>query len=55
MNTNPSSPTELAHPANQSHLSAEEIAKAQARHNHKHPTGAKAEQAQAKAKATGKK
>lgn len=50
-NTNPSS--EVLHSENHSKLSAEEIAKAVARHN-KHHSAAKAENAAAKKKKTNK-
>ena len=49
MSTNTSPQTEVLHSQNQSKLSAEEIAKAVARHNKNH-SAAKAENAAAKAK-----
>jgi hypothetical protein len=49
MVTNTSSLTEVLHSENHSKLSAEEIAKALARHNKNHPAG-KAENVAAKAK-----
>lgn len=53
MPTNTSPQTEVLHSQNQSKLSAEEIAKAVARHNKNH-SAAKAENAAAKAKKTTK-
>ncbi len=49
MPTNPTSPTEVLHSENHSKLSAEEIAKAVARHK-KHHSAAKEENAARKAK-----
>lgn len=54
MATNSDPPTDVLHPDKHSTLSAEEVAKAVARHNKKH-SAAKAENAAAKAKKATKK
>jgi hypothetical protein len=53
MTTNTSPANNEIHPTTHSSMTAEEVAKAVARHNHKHPLEAQA-QAAAKAKKSGK-
>ena len=53
METNPNPASDVLHPANHSTLSAEEIAKAMARHNREHPSGQREHPSQ-KAKKAGK-
>jgi hypothetical protein len=55
MATDTNQPTDVLHSETHSKLSAEEIAKAVARHNNKHHSGAKPDNATPKTKKTGKK